>query len=80
MAPSKDQGLSGANNDIKPKTEQDQGKDFFTLSAGESLENAHDSNYLYYKEFCKLYFANIILTGRVSVNGLRTQTVVEHFE
>ena len=26
----------------------------------------NDSNYLYYKEYCKLYYANIILTGRVS--------------
>lgn len=25
-----------------------------------------DSNHQFYQEFCKLYFANIILTGRVS--------------
>lgn len=29
----------------------------------------NDSNYLYYKEYCKLYYANIILTGRVRISA-----------
>jgi hypothetical protein len=32
-------------------------------SVGEDLEN--DSNYQFYKEYCRLYYANTILTNRL---------------
>ena len=32
-------------------------------AGGEDLEN--DSNYQFYKEYCRLYYANIILTNRL---------------
>ena len=33
----------------------------------EDLDNNGDANYQFYKEYCKLYYANIILTGRVRI-------------
>jgi len=42
------------------------GKNLSELTFFAEADLNNDSNFLYYKEYCKLYYANIILTGRVS--------------
>lgn len=32
---------------------------------GEKEDQENDSNYQFYKEYCRLYYANIILTNRL---------------
>ena len=42
----------------------------------------NDANHQFYKEYCKLYYANIILTGRVSHLAFKQLffVVIKYFE